>query len=49
MSILGERVGATILAAILLEERIVGLQVMGGFFVLFGVFLFLVQQNNGSG
>ncbi|QDP39406.1 DMT family transporter [Radiobacillus deserti] len=44
MTILGEPVGATILAAILLNEEIVGMQIVGGIFVLFGVFLFLTQQ-----
>jgi drug/metabolite transporter (DMT)-like permease len=44
MSILGEPVGAIILAIILLDEPIVGLQIVGGFFVLLGVFLFLIQQ-----
>ncbi|MEK4760716.1 DMT family transporter [Viridibacillus sp. FSL E2-0187] len=45
MSILGEPIGATILAVILLGEHIVTLQIVGGFFVLIGVFLFLIQQN----
>jgi drug/metabolite transporter (DMT)-like permease len=45
MSVLGEPVGATILAVILLGERVIGLQIVGGFFVLLGVFLFLIQQN----
>lgn len=45
MSILGEAVGATILAALLLGERVVGLQIAGGLVVLMGVFLFLMQQN----
>jgi drug/metabolite transporter (DMT)-like permease len=45
MSILGEPIGATILAVILLGEPIVTLQIVGGFFVLIGVFLFLIQQN----
>lgn len=44
MSILGEPVGATILAAIFLGERLVGWQIVGGLLVLLGVFLFLVQQ-----
>ncbi|UFU00109.1 DMT family transporter [Radiobacillus kanasensis] len=44
MTILGEPVGATILAAILLNEQIIGMQIVGGFFVLVGVFLFLMQQ-----
>lgn len=44
MSILGEPVGASILAAILLGETIKGLQFVGGFFVILGVFFFLLQQ-----
>lgn len=46
MSILGEPVGATILAAIFLGERLVGWQIVGGLLVLLGVFLFLTQQMN---
>ncbi|KKB33050.1 DMT family transporter [Bacillus thermotolerans] len=48
MSILGEPVGATILAALILDERVTDLQLMGGFFVLSGVLLFLIQQRNTS-
>lgn len=44
ISILGEPVGATILAVILLGEDVIGLQIVGGIFVLLGVFLFLIQQ-----
>lgn len=44
MSILGEPVGATALAAILLGEVLVGSQIAGGLLVLLGVFLFLIQQ-----
>lgn len=44
MSILGEPVGATILAAIILNERLVAMQIMGGILVLLGVFFFLLQQ-----
>lgn len=44
MSILGEPVGATILAVILLGERLVGWQIVGGILVLMGVFFFLLQQ-----
>ncbi|WP_100489208.1 DMT family transporter [Sporolactobacillus pectinivorans] len=44
MSILGEPVGATILAVILLGEHVVIMQIIGGFFVLLGVFLFLTKQ-----
>ncbi|WP_416150739.1 DMT family transporter [Salipaludibacillus sp. HK11] len=41
MSILGEPVGATILAVIILGESITITQLTGGFFILIGVFLFL--------
>ncbi|KGR75170.1 DMT family transporter [Ureibacillus sinduriensis] len=44
MSILGEPIGATILAVILLGERVMALQIIGGAVVLSGVFLFLMQQ-----
>jgi len=44
MSILGEPVGATILAVILLNERLTGSQIAGGVLVLAGVFYFLLQQ-----
>jgi drug/metabolite transporter (DMT)-like permease len=44
MSILGEPVGATILAVILLNERLVNWQIAGGLLVLLGVFFFLSQQ-----
>jgi drug/metabolite transporter (DMT)-like permease len=44
MSILGEPVGATILAIFLLNERLVGWQIAGGLLVLLGVFFFLSQQ-----
>jgi drug/metabolite transporter (DMT)-like permease len=44
MSILGEPVGATILAVLLLGERLVGWQIVGGILVLFGVFFFMLQQ-----
>ncbi|MFJ8235411.1 DMT family transporter [Ureibacillus sp. NPDC094379] len=44
MSILGEPIGATILAMILLGERVIALQIVGGLIVLLGVFLFLMQQ-----
>ncbi|MBM7600847.1 drug/metabolite transporter (DMT)-like permease [Virgibacillus halotolerans] len=46
MSVLGEPVGATLLAVLLLGERLVGWQIIGGIFVLTGVFLFLIQQKN---
>ncbi|WP_102026276.1 DMT family transporter [Salirhabdus sp. Marseille-P4669] len=45
MSILGEPVGATILAVLLLGERLKWLQMVGGLFVLVGVFLFLRAQS----
>ncbi|MCP8968364.1 DMT family transporter [Ectobacillus ponti] len=44
MTILGEPVGATLLAFLLLSERLTGLQVSGGMLVLAGVFFFLTQQ-----
>ncbi|AXI10743.1 EamA family transporter [Oceanobacillus zhaokaii] len=44
MSILGEPVGATTLAVIILGERLSILQIIGGVIVLVGVFLFLMQQ-----
>ena len=44
MSILGEPIGATALAVLLLGEQVRVLQVVGGYFVLIGVFLFLRQQ-----
>ncbi|OZT78754.1 EamA family transporter [Marinococcus halophilus] len=44
MTILGEPVGATILAFFILGEKVVALQVLGGLVVLFGVGLFLIQQ-----
>ncbi|MEH7086508.1 DMT family transporter [Neobacillus drentensis] len=44
MSILGEPVGATILAVILLNEHLVTWQIVGGMLVLFGVFFFLSQK-----
>jgi len=44
MSILGEPVGATILAVILLNEKLVTWQIVGGLLVLAGVFFFLVQK-----
>lgn len=46
MSILGEPVGASILAILLLGESIKGLQLAGGLIVLLGVFLFLMQQRS---
>lgn len=44
MAVLGEPVGATILAALLLGEMITGWQFVGGLFVLLGVLLFLIQR-----
>ena len=40
MSILGEPVGATILAVLLLGEKVTLLQMFGGLLVLLGVFFF---------
>ncbi|WP_242142361.1 MULTISPECIES: DMT family transporter [unclassified Bacillus cereus group] len=52
MSILGEPVGASILAFFLLGEKLNSMQIIGSVFVLFGVFLFLLQEqkrrSNGS-
>lgn len=44
MSILGEPVGASALAAILLGEFLAGWQIVGGILVLIGVSSFLIQQ-----
>lgn len=44
MSILGEPVGATILAFFLLGEKLAGWQIVGGLLVLAGVFFFLTQK-----
>jgi drug/metabolite transporter (DMT)-like permease len=44
MSILGEPVGASILAVIMLNEYLVSWQIAGGMLVLVGVFFFLMQQ-----
>ncbi|MFJ7724834.1 DMT family transporter [Neobacillus sp. NPDC097160] len=44
MSILGEPVGSTILAYLLLHEHLVGWQIVGGLLVLLGVFFFLSQK-----
>ncbi|WP_106767686.1 DMT family transporter [Paenibacillus faecalis] len=41
MSVLGEPVGASLLAFLLLHESINGLQAIGGAFVMFGLILFL--------
>ncbi|OXS74496.1 DMT family transporter [Domibacillus enclensis] len=44
MSILGEPVGATLLAVWLLGEQLSGWQIVGDLLILFGVFLFLMKQ-----
>lgn len=44
MSILGEPVGASALAFILLGEKLSTMQIIGGFIVLISVFFFLIQQ-----
>ncbi|ULT56509.1 DMT family transporter [Neobacillus drentensis] len=44
MSILGEPVGATILAFFLLDENLAGWQIVGGLLVLIGVFFFLTKK-----
>ena len=46
MSILGEPVGATALAVLLLGEKISGWQMAGGLIVLAGVSCFLLQQHH---
>ncbi len=43
MSILGEPVGASILAFFLLGERLNAMQMIGSILVLFGVSVFLLQ------
>ncbi|WP_274651047.1 DMT family transporter [Paenibacillus humicola] len=48
MSVLGEPVGATALAAWLLGESVVGWQIAGGLLVLLGVFLFLILKQKPS-
>ncbi len=48
MSILGEPVGATILAVFLLQERLSTWQIAGGMLVLIGVFLFLSKQQKAA-
>lgn len=45
MSILGEPVGATLLAVLLLGEKLIGIQMVGGILVLAGVFFFLMKQD----
>ncbi|MEM1504998.1 DMT family transporter [Domibacillus sp. 8LH] len=44
MSILGEPVGATLLAVLLLNEQLTSWQITGGIFILAGVFFFLLKQ-----
>lgn len=46
MSILGEPVGATLLAVLLLGERLTGWQIAGGVLILIGVFFFLIKQRS---
>ncbi|OES46268.1 DMT family transporter [Domibacillus iocasae] len=46
MSILGEPVGATLLAVLLLGERLSGWQITGGILILIGVFFFLMKQRS---
>ncbi|MFD3447368.1 DMT family transporter [Microbacteriaceae bacterium 4G12] len=48
MTILGEPVGSTILAVLLLHEHLTGIQMIGGVLVLTGVFIFLTQQQKRS-
>lgn len=44
MSVLGEPVGASILAVILLGEKLTTWQIIGGIFVIISVFLYLLRQ-----
>lgn len=44
MSVLGEPVGASILAVILLGEKLTAWQLIGGVFVIISVFLYLLRQ-----
>lgn len=46
MSILGEPVGATLLAVLLLGEGLTGWQIAGGALILIGVFFFLIKQRS---
>ncbi|MFP7494944.1 DMT family transporter [Terribacillus saccharophilus] len=46
MSVLGEPVGATLLAVWLLGEKLSPLQMVGGAIALLGVLLFLIRQNS---
>lgn len=48
MSMLGEPVGATILATLLLGESITGLTIVGNIIVLGSVFTFLLIENSSS-
>ncbi|MDO3412528.1 DMT family transporter [Saccharibacillus sp. CPCC 101409] len=47
MSILGEPVGASLLAVWLLGEHLTWIQLVGGVLVLSGMFLFLIRQSSG--
>ncbi|OWA37658.1 EamA family transporter [Saccharibacillus sp. O16] len=47
VSILGEPVGASLLAVWLLGEHMTGIQIVGGLLVLTGMFLFLMRQSSG--
>lgn len=46
MSVLGEPVGATLLAVWLLGEKLSTLQIIGGAIALLGVLMFLIRQNS---
>ncbi|SDD61343.1 Permease of the drug/metabolite transporter (DMT) superfamily [Terribacillus halophilus] len=46
MSVLGEPVGATLLAVWLLGEKITPLQIVGGAITLLGVLMFLIRQSS---
>ncbi|USS89954.1 MULTISPECIES: DMT family transporter [Fructilactobacillus] len=45
MSMLGEPIGATILAVIFLHQKVTALQILGGVIVLVGIYLFLKNQS----
>ncbi|NEX77528.1 DMT family transporter [Bacillus thermocopriae] len=49
MSILGEPVGSTILAFLILGEQLTNWQIAGGVLVLLGVFFFMTQKQKGEG
>ena len=48
MSVLGEPVGASILAFFILDERIALAEIVGGIFIIAGIFYFLRVQNDAN-